>query len=70
MYGRVEKEFKEIQQVIRSVCIVLTAPSSLKTVELGDEPAQLRRLVDVIEVQLHRSQEEKDKSIESLNQEK
>jgi hypothetical protein len=45
-------------------------PSSSKIVELGDEPAQLRRLVDATEAQLHRVQEEKEKATEALKREK
>jgi hypothetical protein len=70
LYGRVEKEFKEIQQAIRSVRAVPTAPSSSETAELGDEPAQLRRLADVTEARLQKVQEEKEKAIEALKQEK
>jgi hypothetical protein len=47
-----------------------TAPSSSKVVELGDEPAQLRRLADAIEARLQKVQEEKEKAIEALKQEK
>ena len=73
LYGIIEKELKEVKQAILLVCIVPTAsssPSSSQIVELGDEVAQLRRLVDVTEAWLQRVQEEKDKAIESLKQEK
>jgi hypothetical protein len=46
LYGRIEKELSEVQEAIRSVRAVPTAPPSSETVELGDEPAQLQRLVD------------------------
>jgi hypothetical protein len=41
MYERIEKELKNIQQAIHLSRVVPTTPSSLKIVELGDEPAQL-----------------------------
>jgi len=52
LYGRIEKELKEVQQAIFSVRAVPTAPSSSHIVELRDEPTQLRRLAYVIEAQL------------------
>jgi len=52
LYGRVEEELKEIQRAIQLICIVPTMPSSLETVELRDEAAQLRRLVDEIEARI------------------
>jgi hypothetical protein len=44
--GRIEKELKEVHQVVHLVYAVPIVPSSSQTVELGDEPAQLRRLTD------------------------
>jgi hypothetical protein len=70
LYERIEKELKDIQQAIYSSCAVPTAPSSSKIVELGDEPTQLRRLVDATEAQLHRVQEEKEQATKALKQEK
>jgi hypothetical protein len=49
---------------------VPTAPSSSESVELGDEPTQLRRLADATEARLHRAQEEKEQATEALKQEK
>jgi hypothetical protein len=49
LYERIEKELKEIQQAIHSSRAVPTVPSSSKIAELGDEPAQLRRLEDATE---------------------
>jgi hypothetical protein len=70
LYVRVEKKLKEIQQAIKVSHAVPTAPSLLETVELGDEPTQLRRLEDAIEAWLQRVQEEKEKAIEVLMKEK
>jgi hypothetical protein len=52
LYDRIEKEIKDIQQAIHSSCAVPTAPSLVEITELGDEPTQLRRLVDAIEDRL------------------
>jgi hypothetical protein len=49
LYGRLEKELREVQEDICSVFTVPTAPSSLETAKLGDEPAQLQRLADATE---------------------
>jgi hypothetical protein len=65
LYGIIERELKEVQQVVRlvrAVPIALSAPSSSQTAESVDEPAQLRRLVDAIEAQLQRAREEKEKA--------
>jgi hypothetical protein len=70
MYDRIEKELKDIQQAIHSSRAVPTAPSSAESVELGDEPTQLRRLADATEARLHRAQEEKEQATEAMKQEK
>jgi hypothetical protein len=73
LYGRIERELKEVQQAVHLVCAVPTAPpapSSSQTVELGDEPAQLRRLVDATEARFQRAQEEKENATEALRKEK
>jgi hypothetical protein len=70
LYGRVEKELKEIQQAIQLIHAVPTAPSSSQIAELGDEPTQLRRLADATEARLQKVQEEKEKATEALKQEK
>jgi hypothetical protein len=49
LYGIIEKELRKVQESIRLVCAVPTAPSLLETTELGDELAQLQRLADAIE---------------------
>jgi hypothetical protein len=67
MYGRVEKKLKEVQQAI---CLVHVVPTASQTTELGDEPAQLRRLADATEARLQKIQEEKEKAMEALKQEK
>jgi polyhydroxyalkanoate synthesis regulator phasin len=49
LYERIERELKEVQQDVCLVCAVPTTPSSSQTLDLGDELAQLRRLVDATE---------------------
>jgi hypothetical protein len=54
LYGKIEREMKNVHQFIRLARAVPTAPSSSQTTELGDEPTQLRRLVDATEARLQR----------------
>jgi hypothetical protein len=73
LYGRIERELKEVQQAIRlvrAVTIALSALSLSQTAEFGDEPAQLRRLADSTEARFQRAQEEKEKATEALKKEK
>jgi hypothetical protein len=51
LYGRVDKELKEVQQAIHLVCAI---PTTSQIAELGDEPTQLRRLTDATEAQLQK----------------
>jgi hypothetical protein len=69
MYDRIEKELKTSNK-LSIQATVPTVPSSAESVELGDEPTQLRRLVDATEARLHRAQEEKEQATEALKQEK
>jgi hypothetical protein len=55
-------ELKEVQQVVRLVHTVPNMPYSSQTTELGDEPTQLRRLIDATEARFQRVQEEKEKA--------
>jgi DNA anti-recombination protein RmuC len=70
MYDRIEAELKGVQQALYSSHAVSTAPSSSEGIEVGDEPAQLRRLADATEARLHRVQEEKEQATEALKQAK
>jgi hypothetical protein len=65
MYDRIEKEIRDIQQAIHLSRIVPTAPSLVESVELGDEPTQLRILADERETRLHQLQEEKERSMDA-----
>jgi hypothetical protein len=70
MFERIEAELKGVQQALYSSRAVSTTPPPTEGAELGDEPAQLRRLADSIEAHLHHVQEEKEQATEALNQEK
>jgi hypothetical protein len=45
-----------------------TTPPPSEEIEIGDEPAQLRRLAYATEACLHHVQEEKEQTIEALKQ--
>jgi len=70
MYDRIEAELKGVQQALYSSCTVSTVSLLSRDIEVGYEPTQLCRLVDAIETQLRRVQEEKEQAIEALMQEK
>jgi len=70
LYVWVDKELKEIQQSIQVSRTVLTAPSTSKTVELGDEPNQLRILEYATEAWLQRVQEEREHATKALKKDK
>jgi hypothetical protein len=52
MYDRIKVELKGVQEALYSSHTVSTTPSSSEGIEVGDEPGQLRRLVDAIEAHL------------------
>jgi hypothetical protein len=66
MYERIEEELRGVQQVLHSSRVVSTAPLSLEETKLGDEYAQLHRIVDVTEAFLRCIQEEKEQAREAL----
>jgi hypothetical protein len=51
-----------------SPAAVSTAPLPSGEPELGDEPAQLRRLADAVEARLRRAQEETEQATQALKQ--
>jgi hypothetical protein len=69
MYERIEAELKGVQQALYSSHTVSTVPLSSKGTELGDEPAQLRQIVDATKSHLRRVQEEKEQATKALKQE-
>jgi hypothetical protein len=66
MYDRIETELRGVYQALQSSCVVSTTPQSLEEQDLGDEPAQLHRIADVIEARLRREQEEKEQATVAL----
>jgi hypothetical protein len=68
MYDRIEVELRGVQQALQSSRAVSTVPPPSEAPELGDEPAQLRRLADATEAHLRRAQEETEQATEALKQ--
>jgi hypothetical protein len=68
MYDRLKVEFRGVQQALQSSRAVSTVPLSSGEPELGDEPAQLRRLADAVEARLRRAQEEEEQATQTLKQ--
>jgi hypothetical protein len=62
MYDRIEVELRGVQQALQSSRTVSTMPLPSGEQELGDEPAQLRRLADATEAHLRRAQEETEQA--------
>jgi hypothetical protein len=70
MYERIEADLKGVQKSLHSICAMSIAPPSPEGTELGDEPAQLRRIENATEARLRRVQEEKEQATKALKQEK
>jgi hypothetical protein len=70
MYYRIATELKWVQQSLYSNHVVSTVPPSSEGIELGDEPAQLRRLADSTEAHLCHFQKETYQVTEALKKEK
>jgi DNA repair exonuclease SbcCD ATPase subunit len=68
MYNRIEIELQGVQQALQSSRAVSTAPLSVGTPELGDEPAQLHRIANTVEARLRRAQEEAQQATQALTQ--
>jgi hypothetical protein len=68
MYNRIEIELQGVQQALQSSRTVSTAPLTAGTVEPGDEPAQLHRIVDMVEAHLRRAQEDTVQATQALTQ--
>jgi hypothetical protein len=68
MYNRIEIELQGVQQALQSSRAVSTAPLTTGTVEPGDEPAQLHRIVDMVEAHLRRAQEDTAQATQALTQ--
>jgi hypothetical protein len=60
MYEKIDTELRGVQEALHSIRAVSIMPPPSEEPELGDESAQLCRIVDVTEAHLHRAQEEKE----------
>jgi hypothetical protein len=70
MFKRIKADLKGVQRDLYSSRVVSTASLSSRGIQVGDEPAQLRRLADSTEALLHWVQEEKEQGIEASKKEK
>jgi hypothetical protein len=70
MYDKIEAKLKGVQQALYSSHTVSIVSSSSEGAKLGDEPTQLRRIVDATVARLHQVQEEKEQAIEALKEAK
>jgi DNA-directed RNA polymerase specialized sigma subunit len=52
VFSRIKVELQEVQQALQSSRVVSTVPLTAGTPEMGDEPAQLHRIVDMVEAHL------------------
>jgi hypothetical protein len=52
MYNQIEVELQGVQQALQSSRTLSTMPLPLETPELGDEPAQLHQIVDIVKAHL------------------
>jgi hypothetical protein len=68
VFSRIKAELQEVQQALQSSCVVSTAPLTVGTPELGDEPTQLHQIVDTVEAHLRRAQEETTQATQALAQ--
>ena len=68
MYNRIKIEFQGVQQALQSNRTVSTMPLIAGTVELGDEPTQLHRIVDMVEAHLRQAQEDIAQATQALTQ--
>jgi hypothetical protein len=58
MYSHIEIELQGVQQELQPRSAVSIATLSVGTPEVGDEPAQLHRIMDSIEAHLQKVQDE------------
>jgi hypothetical protein len=66
MYEKIEIELRGVQQALHSSHTVSTMPPPSEEPELGDEPAQVHRIVDVTKASLRLAQEEKEHATVAL----
>jgi hypothetical protein len=68
MNNRIEIELQGVQQALQSSLTVSTTPLPKGTTEEGDEPVQLRKIADRVEVHLWKAQEETTQATQALKQ--
>jgi hypothetical protein len=68
MYEKIETELRGVQHRPFTPAAQYPLPPPSEEPELGDEPAQLHRIVDATEAHLRRAQEEKEQATVALKQ--
>jgi hypothetical protein len=68
MYNRIEIELQGVQQALQSSHTVSSVPLPEGTTEEGNEPVQLRKIADTVEVCLRKAQEETMQATQALKQ--
>jgi hypothetical protein len=68
VFNRIKDELQGVQQALQYSRVVSTAPLSVGTPELGDEPSQLHRIIDTVKACLRRAHEETMKATQALEQ--
>jgi hypothetical protein len=66
MYNRIEIELQGVQQALQSSRVVSSAPLPEGTPKEGNEPVQLRKIADIVEVHLRKAQEETVQATQAL----
>jgi hypothetical protein len=68
MYEIIEAELRGVQHALHSSHTVPTAPPPSTKTKLGDEPTQIRKIVDATEAHLRHAQEEIEQATMALKQ--
>jgi hypothetical protein len=68
MYERIGVKLQGVQQALKSSRTVSIVPLPSGELELGDELAQLHRLVDTVKSHLRQAEEETKKTTQALKQ--
>jgi hypothetical protein len=68
MYNRIEIELQGVKQALQSSHAASTAPLPEGTTEAGDEPVQLHRIADTVEVRLRKAEEATTQATQALKQ--
>jgi hypothetical protein len=68
VFTQIKDKLQGVQQALHSSRVVSTAPLSIGTSELGDEPSQLHRIADTVKAHLRKAQEEIAQATHALSQ--